>query len=88
MTSLYGSTFDCRKYAKYMKKVSWDEHSVYKGYRIERAYMLNDEGEFKVKNLYRSVISDDKLIVGSTLEDIRRAITEYKLAQEGPAWSN
>ena len=50
--------------------------------------MINDEGEFKVKNLYRSVISDDKLIVGSTLEDIRRAITEYKLAQEGPAWSN
>lgn len=85
---LYGSGFDCRKYAKYMDKVSWDEHSVYKGYRIERAYMINDEGEFKVKNIYRCVISVDKLIVGSTLENIRQAINGYRLATEGPAWSN
>ena len=84
---LYGSRFDCRKYANYMNKVSWDEHSVYKGYRIERAYMFNDEGEFKVKNLYRCVISDEKLIVGSTLENIRQEITKYNLG-EGPAWSN
>ena len=86
--NLYGSGFDCRKYAKYMDKVSWDEHSVYKGFRIERAYMINDEGEFKVKNIYRSVISDEKIIAGSTLENIRQAINEYRLAQEGPAWSN
>ena len=85
---IYGTTFDRKKYAKYMDMVSWDEHSVYKGYRIERAYMLNDEGEFKVKNLYRSVISDDKLIVGSTLENIRWAINDYRLMKEGPAWSN
>lgn len=76
-----GSAFAKKRYEKYKNIVSWDGHSEYKTLFIERAYILRtSSGEPKAIGLYRAkYASTDAVIVGTTLDEIRSSITEFRI---------
>ncbi len=78
---LVGSKFAMKRYEKYKNIVSWDSHSEYKTLWIERAYILRtSSGEPKAIGLYRArYVNTDTVIVGTTLDEIRSSITEFRI---------
>lgn len=78
---LVGSKFAMKRYEKYKNIVSWDAHSEYKTLWIERAYILRtSSGEPKAIGLYRAQYGREGVaIVGTTLDEIRSSITEFRM---------
>lgn len=78
---LVGSKFAMKRYEKYKNIVSWDAHSEYKTLWIERAYILRtSSGEPKSIGLYRAQYGrEGVVIVGTTLDEIRGSITEFRI---------
>lgn len=69
---VYGSTFAANRYKRYLH-YGWRDHSMYKGFRIERCY----DGE-QPKGLYRAVDSDTGcIIIGEGLLQVKAAISDY-----------
>lgn len=81
---IFGSAFACKRYDRYKGFVSWEEHSVYKRFRIERAYELKTSGTSTIKQpkaLYRAAYNGtdgkDGYIVGDGLAQVKDAITLF-----------
>ncbi len=82
---IFGSAFAIRRYEKYKCRVSWEDHSRYKGFMIERCYELATDaldGPKKYKALYRAATSGG-YIVGDGLAQIKDAINEFMGKKEG-----
>ena len=85
MCVIFGSAFACKRYEKYRTFVSWEYHSKYKGFEIERAYELATpelDGPRKWKALYRAKHADG-FIVGDGLAQVKDAINEFMGKKEG-----
>lgn len=73
MMQRFGSPFAIRRYDRYGDVYEWKDHSVYKGFKIQRCY----DGT-QPKACYRAIDYDnDMIITGEGLAQIKDAVTEY-----------
>ena len=79
---MFGNEFAKKRYLKYQGAVSWDQHSFYKGGAIERAYEPETPTRLKQpKALYR-MQDGGIIVVGESLDCVKKAWTRYKEAKE------
>lgn len=75
MMARFGTPFAIRRYDRYGDVYQWQEHSTYKGFRIERCY----DGT-QPKACYRAIDHDkDVIITGEGLSQVKAAVTKYIL---------
>lgn len=79
--NLGGGAYAMWRFRDYEGKVFWRVHTVYKGYRIMRAYHADNQ---KPCALYCFHVNEDTLIVRENLAGIKEEASQY--AKEGK-WS-
>lgn len=79
---IFGSAFAIKRYETYRDQVSWNDWGMYKGFLIEHAYRVKENGETRDMALYRSAILGG-YIVGEGLAQIKDNINLFRGKKEG-----
>ena len=79
---IFGSAFAIKRYETYRDQVSWNDWGMYKGFRIEHAYRVKENGDIHPMCLYRAGVTGG-LIVGEGLAQIKDNINLFRGKKEG-----
>ena len=75
--TLAGGAFAMGRFNRYAGTVFWQQHSIYKGYQIMRAYHIENS---KPCALYAFRLDEEILVVAESLDSITDEASFYKEA--------